>query len=135
MGWGVQSSGKSSVLESVVGKDFLPRGTDIVTKRPLVVTLRQLDPGAQEYGVFSHNTPKGQGAKYTDWEEIRAEIDAETRRFIARLNQNRTGPEVVVHKSPMFLEVCTPTVPTANYVPCTLARCISWRQHFICLDA
>lgn len=93
------------MLESVVGKDFLPRGTDIVTKRPLVVTLRQLDPGAQEYGVFSHNTPKGQGAKYTDWEEIRAEIDAETRRFITRLNQNRTGPEVVVHKSPMFLEV------------------------------
>lgn len=112
----MQSSGKSSVLESVVGKDFLPRGTDIVTKRPLVVTLRQLDPGAQEYGVFSHNTPKGQGAKYTDWEEIRAEIDAETRRFIARLNQNRTGPEVVVHKSPMFLEVC---VPDPSYHPNT----------------
>ena len=74
-GWNLQSSGKSSVLESVVGKDFLPRGTDIVTKRPLVVTLRQLDPGQQEYGVFSHNTPKGQGAKYTDWEEIREEID------------------------------------------------------------
>lgn len=34
---GSQSSGKSSVLESIVGKDFLPRGTGIVTWRPLVL--------------------------------------------------------------------------------------------------
>ena len=33
---GSQSSGKSSVLENVVGRDFLPRGTGIVTRRPLV---------------------------------------------------------------------------------------------------
>ena len=102
----LQSSGKSSVLESVVGKDFLPRGTDIVTKRPLVVTMKQLPAGEREYGVFSHTTPQGQGAKYYDFEEIRAEIDAETRRFLQRLNQqNAGGPEIGGHKSPMFLEV------------------------------
>ena len=33
---GSQSSGKSSVLESIVGKTFLPRGTGIVTRVPLV---------------------------------------------------------------------------------------------------
>ena len=32
---GGQSAGKSSVLENFVGKDFLPRGTGIVTRRPL----------------------------------------------------------------------------------------------------
>ncbi|CAJ0895022.1 5487_t:CDS:2, partial [Entrophospora sp. SA101] len=32
---GSQSSGKSSVLENIVGRDFLPRGTGIVTRRPL----------------------------------------------------------------------------------------------------
>ena len=36
---GSQSSGKSSVLENVVGKGFLPRGTGIVTRRPLVLQL------------------------------------------------------------------------------------------------
>lgn len=36
---GSQSSGKSSVLENVVGRDFLPRGTGIVTRRPLVLQL------------------------------------------------------------------------------------------------
>lgn len=50
-----QSSGKSSVLEAVVGKDFLPRGTGIVTKRPLVLQLVNLpDPAAREYGEFLH---------------------------------------------------------------------------------
>ena len=52
----LQSSGKSSVLEAVVGKDFLPRGTGIVTRRPLVLQLVRLeDPSAQEYGEFLHN--------------------------------------------------------------------------------
>lgn len=113
---GGQSSGKSSVLESVVGKDFLPRGTDIVTKRPLVVTMKQLPAGEAEFGVFAHATPKGQGAKFYDFEEIRAEIDAETRRFLVRINQNRQGPEIVVHKSPMFLEIHSPDVPDLTVV-------------------
>ncbi|KAI8870093.1 hypothetical protein GQ42DRAFT_162993 [Ramicandelaber brevisporus] len=36
---GSQSSGKSSVLENVVGTDFLPRGSGIVTRRPLILQL------------------------------------------------------------------------------------------------
>ena len=41
---GSQSSGKSSVLETIVGKDFLPRGTGIVTRRPLVLQLYTYPP-------------------------------------------------------------------------------------------
>ena len=36
---GSQSSGKSSVIESLVGRSILPRGTGIVTRRPLVLQL------------------------------------------------------------------------------------------------
>lgn len=36
---GSQSCGKSSVLENIVGEDFLPRGTGIVTRRPLILQL------------------------------------------------------------------------------------------------
>ena len=36
---GSQSVGKSSVLENIVGRDFLPRGSDIVTRRPLILQL------------------------------------------------------------------------------------------------
>ena len=32
---GSQSSGKSSVLEALVGHEFLPKGTNMVTRRPI----------------------------------------------------------------------------------------------------
>ncbi|KAG8512290.1 Dynamin-1-like protein, partial [Galemys pyrenaicus] len=38
------SSGKSSVLESLVGRDLLPRGTGIVTRRPLILQLVHVSP-------------------------------------------------------------------------------------------
>jgi hypothetical protein len=48
-----QSSGKSSVLEAVVGRDFLPRGTGIVTRRPLVLQLVKIEKN-EEYAEFAH---------------------------------------------------------------------------------
>nr|ADB85306.1 putative OsIAA16-like auxin-responsive protein [Phyllostachys edulis] len=50
-----QSSGKSSVLEALVGRDFLPRGSDVYTHRPLVLQLvhqprRPADADADEWG-------------------------------------------------------------------------------------
>lgn len=48
---GGQSSGKSSVLESLVGKSFLPRGAGIVTRRPLILHLHNTQndtPGVLE---------------------------------------------------------------------------------------
>uniref|UniRef100_A0AAZ3P7B1 Dynamin GTPase n=1 Tax=Oncorhynchus tshawytscha TaxID=74940 RepID=A0AAZ3P7B1_ONCTS len=60
---GSQSSGKSSVLESLVGRDFLPRGSGIVTRRPLVLQLVNVPPLAerrlQENGM--HLTQKQDG--------------------------------------------------------------------------
>ena len=74
---GAQSAGKSSVLENLVGKDFLPRGSGIVTRRPLVLQLVNGKPGTPEFGEFLHKP----GRKFTDFDEIRAEIDADTERI------------------------------------------------------
>lgn len=64
---GGQSSGKSSVLEAVVGRDFLPRGTGIVTRRPLELQLETAaDPNAQEYGEFGHKP----GQKFFSFGEL-----------------------------------------------------------------
>ena len=57
---GSQSSGKSSVLESVVGRDFLPRGSGIVTRAPLILQLQHMTDAVAtvakctEYGEFLH---------------------------------------------------------------------------------
>lgn len=71
---GSQSSGKSSVLESLVGRDFLPRGSDVVTRRPLVLQLVQCPPRPdgrlEEWGEFLHLP----GKRFTDFSAIKEEI-------------------------------------------------------------
>jgi dynamin family protein len=49
---GAQSSGKSSVLEAIVGRDFLPRGTGIVTRRPLILQLVHVSGKSKAEGIF-----------------------------------------------------------------------------------
>ena len=61
---GGQSSGKSSVLEAIVGKSFLPRGTGIVTRRPLVLQLHHAAPGGAQYAEFVHRP----GERLSDFE-------------------------------------------------------------------
>ncbi|KAL7672874.1 hypothetical protein ACOME3_007753 [Neoechinorhynchus agilis] len=80
---GAQSSGKSSVLENIVGKDFLPRGNGIVTRRPLILQLaRSSDdedkgrPKTDDYAIFNHNPNK----IFTEFGEVRDEIERETDR-------------------------------------------------------
>jgi hypothetical protein len=48
---GSQSSGKSSVLESIVGRDFLPRGAGIVTRRPVLMYLHNIQSGPRTQGA------------------------------------------------------------------------------------
>lgn len=89
---GNQSSGKSSVIEGLVGKDFLPRGTGIVTRRPLILQLIHVSKNdtetrfqegsgdaikAEEWAKFLHTKNK----IYTDFDEVRKEIENETDRM------------------------------------------------------
>ncbi|KAI8801563.1 Dynamin central region-domain-containing protein [Cladochytrium replicatum] len=62
---GSQSSGKSSVLENVVGRDFLPRGSGIVTRRPLVLQLINRPNAKGEVGGVAAGTPLDASGKPT----------------------------------------------------------------------
>lgn len=78
---GPQSSGKSSVLESLVGRDFLPRGSGIVTRRPLILKLINITEKL-EWGEFSHKPD----TKFKDFKLILAEIENATRQVAGSLN-------------------------------------------------
>ncbi|KZT56849.1 hypothetical protein CALCODRAFT_496837 [Calocera cornea HHB12733] len=79
---GSQSAGKSSVLETIVGRDFLPRGSGIVTRRPLILQLVHIPPPDPDNASISNYTEYGQflhiDKRFTDFNEIRREIEAET---------------------------------------------------------
>ncbi|XP_066504870.1 dynamin-1-like protein isoform X2 [Hoplias malabaricus] len=113
---GTQSSGKSSVLESLVGRDLLPRGTGIVTRRPLILQLVHVDPedhrktsdengvDGEEWGKFLHTKNR----IYTDFDEIRHEIEAETE----RISGNNKG----ISDEPIHLKIFSPHVVNLTLV-------------------
>lgn len=122
---GSQSSGKSSVLENIVGRDFLPRGTGIVTRRPLILQLinrraiangtakkaDELIPTEQknennedEWGEFLHIP----GKKFHDFNQIREEIVKET--------EAKTGKNAGISSVPINLRIYSPHVLTLTLV-------------------
>ncbi|XP_055506149.1 dynamin-1-like protein isoform X3 [Leucoraja erinacea] len=127
---GTQSSGKSSVLESLVGRDLLPRGTGIVTRRPLVLQLVNISPeelrkasgdddetaawknygqpykgiDAEEWGKFLHTKNK----IYTEFSEIRQEIENETERV--------SGANKGISDEPIHLRIFSPHVVNLTLV-------------------
>ena len=133
---GSQSSGKSSVLENIVGKDFLPRGSGIVTRRPLVLQLINKPNAkgevggiaASSEGTADQNTTGGKantnltieegdewgeflhlpGKRFTSFNEIRDEIDRETERS--------TGKNAGVSPMPINLRIYSPNVLTLTLV-------------------
>ncbi|KAG1735926.1 Dynamin central region-domain-containing protein [Suillus paluster] len=96
---GSQSAGKSTSLV----RDFLPRGQGIVTRRPLVLQLIHTpspDPAAPthtEWGQFLHIDKR-----FTDYDEIRKEIEQETFRV--------AGQNKGISKLPISLKIYSPDV-------------------------
>lgn len=124
---GSQSSGKSSVLENIVGRDFLPRGSGIVTRRPLVLQLinrpvaeklsngvsegeikdaskGDVEANVNEWGEFLHIP----GQKFFDFNKIREEIVKET--------EAKAGRNVGISPAPINLRIYSPNVLTLTLV-------------------
>lgn len=140
---GSQSSGKSSVLENIVGRDLfvlrsrlgraakliftefsLPRGTGIVTRRPLILQLinraaslkaqangvsepvktSDKESNVDEWGEFLHIP----GQKFHDFNKIREEIVRET--------ESKTGRNAGISPAPINLRIYSPNVLTLTLV-------------------
>ncbi|KAJ4756038.1 dynamin related protein [Rhynchospora pubera] len=98
---GSQGSGKSSVVESLVGRDFLPRG--VKTRRPVVIQLVR-NPGEEEWGEFDHLS----GKRFYDFEKIKKEIQIETDREMGTYNY--------ISEKEIRLKVFSPNVPDITLV-------------------
>ena len=100
---GTQSSGKSSVLESIVGLDFLPRGDGVVTRRPLELRLCHINSG-EPWAIFEER----KGTKFTDFIKVRETIEALTDE-VCKSNKN------IIDK-PIVLNVYSQTCPDLTLV-------------------
>ncbi|KAI1115199.1 Dynamin central region-domain-containing protein [Nemania sp. NC0429] len=112
---GSQSAGKSSVLENIVGRDFLPRGSGIVTRRPLILQLINVEEDESEPDAHAayrnptqarrsewaefHHIP---GRHFTDFGDVKREIENETSRV--------AGSNKGINRQPINLKIYSPHV-------------------------
>ncbi|KAG5641963.1 hypothetical protein DXG03_003855 [Asterophora parasitica] len=96
----------NKLQDTIVGRDFLPRGQGIVTRRPLVLQLIHTPipaepsptaPPYTEWAQFLHIDKR-----FTDFNEIRKEIEQETYRV--------AGQNKGVSKLPISLRIYSPDV-------------------------
>ncbi|GLB40563.1 putative TRAFAC class dynamin-like GTPase superfamily, dynamin Fzo YdjA family protein [Lyophyllum shimeji] len=104
---GSQSSGKSSVLEAIVGHEFLPKGNNMVTRRPIELTLIHTPPQngqtPVEYGEFP-----GLGlGKITNFADIQ--------RILTDLNLAVPTSDAVSNE-PIDLRIHSPNVPDLTLI-------------------
>jgi replication fork clamp-binding protein CrfC len=100
---GSQSSGKSSVLEAIVGHEFLPKGLNMVTRRPIELTLVNTPDAKAEYGEF----PALGLGKITDFTQIQRTLT----------DLNLAVPEKdCVTDDPIQLRICSPNVPDLSLI-------------------
>ena len=114
---GSQSSGKSSILNSILGMDILPTGSNMVTRGPLQLELIQ-----------SQTDVKASFGKYDDtrWipiEDIEITYPNPTieqknniRLTIQRLTDQYAGPGMNITSFPINLRIFSPNIPNLSLV-------------------
>ena len=89
---GAQSSGKSSIIESIIGKDFLPKGSGIVTRRPLILQLINQKEG-EDYCEFFLKPNE----KIKDFSKVTKEIISQTEKI--------AGKEKLISDKPIIMKI------------------------------
>lgn len=100
---GSQSSGKSSVLEALVGHEFLPKGSNMVTRRPIELTLVNTPESGDEYGEF----PDLGLRRISDFSSIQ--------RTLTELNTAVSDADCV-SDDPIHLTIYSPNVPDLSLI-------------------
>lgn len=109
------------MLENIVGRDFLPRGSGIVTRRPLILQLINVPTDKDDDEASKPHTPAAvaahdewaefhhvPGRRFWDFQEVKREIENET----ARIAGNNKG----IDRQPINLKIYSPHVLSLTLV-------------------
>ena len=101
---GTQSAGKSSLLEFIVGLDFLPRGEGVVTRRPLELRLVHTPENTAPSACFEEIP----GVTFKDFKEVKQKI--------AELTDKNAGTKKNIRDTPIVLTVKSHTCPDLTII-------------------
>ena len=96
-------SGKSSVLESILGLDFIPCGEGVVTRRPIEIKLNHINSG-ESWAVFEERKTK----KFTDFIQVKEKIEE----LIDEVCRNGND----IHDKPLILNIYSQIYPDITFI-------------------
>lgn len=119
---GTQSSGKSSVLNSIMGMDFLPTGKNMVTRTPLDIRLIKLDSNVTE-GMVEFGHYEDADWICSDEEKIKITVPLpkkeeinKIREIIGKKTISLAGPGMNINSTPIYIKIYSKDVPNLNLI-------------------
>ena len=100
---GNYSSGKSSILESLIDLDIIPRGDGRVTRRPLELNFNHIYSG-QDYAIFDEK----KDIKFTDFKKLKETIE--------QLTNDVTINNTKISTKPIILNIYSQSCPDLTLI-------------------
>lgn len=114
---GSQSSGKSSILNSIIGMDILPTGSDMVTRGPLQLELIQSQKELKAvFGEYIEGNWVNLNTINIDQQNPTPEQKAEITSNIKQLTRQYAGDAMNITESPIYLRIYSPNIPNLSLV-------------------
>ena len=116
---GSQSSGKSSLLNSILGMDILPTGSNMVTRSPLQLELIQTgtpDQHTAVFGIYREGEWMTDKSISISYPNITPEQKLEISNQIELITRANAGDEMNITVKPIYLRIISPNVPNLSLV-------------------
>lgn len=110
---GSQSCGKSSLLEMLIGEEFLPKGEGIVTRCPILIQMTRDKTLTRNRVRFGHQKDK----VFEDFRAARDEIIAQTERLAGKNKGVSSEPIVAKVEGPQVLPLSFVDLPGLTRIP------------------
>ena len=114
---GSQSSGKSSILNSILGMDILPTGSNMVTRGPLQLELVQTKKDVKAcFGEYIESNWVNLNEIPITYPDPTVEQKKEICSMIKQLTTQYAGDGMNITESPIYLRIYSPDIPNLSMV-------------------
>lgn len=114
---GSQSSGKSSILNSILGMDILPTGTNMVTRGPLQLELIQSKTDIKAcFGEYVDSNWISISETNIEYPNPTDEEKRTISSMIKQLTNQYAGDHMNITDTPIYLRIYSPNIPNLSLV-------------------
>ncbi len=110
---GSQSCGKSSLLDLIMGEDFLPKGENIMTRSPILIQSTQNKKLTGARASLGHLKDR----QFDDFSKLKEEIILQTERLAGKGKAVTSEPIVVKLEGPDCLNLSCVDLPGLTKIP------------------